>query len=291
MTTAMTTPVPLSMRVSEIRGLRTAWLEGGAVGQPILLFLHGYPDTADSWQLQMQYFQQHYHVVAPYSRGVKPSEKAADVQRYGHNALVLDQLQILRQVDPSQSKPIFIVGHDLGAVQAWELSAFLGKRLAGLVVINGLHIQQMIQRLRQPRQHLKSWYIYTFAMPKLSDKLLRRYPGKFLAQAHRLGGLPIAQRPPLKDVLGGVVNPINQYRAYIRDLPRTLTRQPRLLRRPVLVLWGDRDRFLLTPTTEEMDMVAAHYQVRIFAGNHWLHREQPVMMNQLMHESFRAWLH
>ncbi len=287
----MSSVQPIQPQVASLRGLRTAWLHGGIADRPILLFLHGYPDAADSWMSQLESFQQDYRVVAPYGRGVQPSEAAKQMSRYGLDAVTLDHLQVLKAIDPSQRQKVVLIGHDVGATQAWALAPLLGERLAGPVAVNGLHGQQMLRRLRQPGQHLRALGLYSLAASPVAAPLLRRYPGKFLTEVHKRGGLSVSKRPVLSQLVGGVVHPLNYYRAYWRDVPRMLAREPRVITRPVLVLWSDATSVLARPSAQEMDLVATDYQVRAVGGQHWPHRERADEINQLLHSSINKWLH
>ena len=116
----------LKLQRAVIRGLDTAWLEGGQDNGPIMLFLHGYPDSPETFEFQFQEFTESYHIVAPYSRGCLPSAKDDSIERYGHFSQALDVLEILRKVDPSKLRKIVLVGHDLGAAHAWFLAPMLG---------------------------------------------------------------------------------------------------------------------------------------------------------------------
>src|SRR5687768_17405783 len=116
-----------------IRGLKTAWLSAGSPDKPIMLLIHGYPDTPESWDFQIAHFQETYQVIAPYARGARPSEKATDLKRYTLDAVSLDLLQILQEVDPEKKRQVVVVGHDIGGPPAWRLAPLLGNRLKALI--------------------------------------------------------------------------------------------------------------------------------------------------------------
>lgn len=269
----------------QIRGLKTAWLTSGKASGPILLFLHGFPDSAECWDRQIDYFSEHYQVVAPFIRGAKPSAATDDVQRYSPDAVALDVLEILAEVDPGQSRRIYCIGHDLGGVHAWHLARMMRRRLGGLMIINSLTIAQMVRRLKNPKQLMKSWYMLAFQVPHLPEYLMRKFPIYFLDVAHAAGGMHGEVRPMLGNLRGALAGPVKQYRAFFREIPRILS-QPtgKRLQAPVLVVWGSDDAFLLPPTLDEMEMEAEKVTVRILAGNHWIHRNQADRVNSLLHE-------
>jgi epoxide hydrolase 4 len=269
-----------------LRGLKTAWIAAGNPSQPILLFLHGYPDSPETWQAQIEYFSRSYYVVAPYTRGAGPSEPARDLGRYRKDALTLDALELLDVIDPSRARKIVCIGHDLGAVHAWNLAPLLGDRLAGVVILNGLSLSAMAGRLGALSQHQRSWYIYAMQLPWLPEWAVGRFKPFFLELAHSLGKLPKDQRPPLESVEDCVVAPLNQYRAFVRDIPQVRRERMPRLKAPLLVVWGKSDPFLLTPALDEWQKAARDVTSRLLRAGHWVHRELPDEVNRLMEKFF-----
>ena len=268
-----------------IRGLKTAWLEAGARDRDIILFLHGFPDVASGWEPQMNFFAANYHVIAPDIRGAGPSEKSPDLRRYAPDAVALDCMAVLAEVDPDSKQKIFIVGHDLGAVHAWHLAGLLKQRAAGLVIINGLTIRQMLRRWRMPTQLAKSWYMFFMQLPVVPELLVKNFPKKLQGLAFRLGGLPGF---PVTAATGrqAMLSPLNQYRAFMREVPKVVARRRQRLSCPVLVLFGADDAFLTTPSYDEIAADARDLTVRVIPGNHWLHREDPAKVNGLIERFF-----
>jgi len=269
------------LETSTIRGLRTAWQRLGNPEKPILLFLHGFPDSPETWEFQVEHFRNDFDVVCPYTRGAGPSEPAIDSARYGLQASALDLLQILDEVDPSGERDVYCVGHDLGAVHATNLANYLGSRLKGLVLMNGLPLPVMARRMDRPKQLLKSWYIFAFQVPKVPELLLAKFPEFFLNVAHRGGKAPL--KP--EQVTDCLVAPLEQYRAFVKELPQSFEPIPDLPC-PLLVLWGEDDDFLLPPRTEEFTSFASHLTCRILPGNHWVHRANPARVNRLLGDFF-----
>ncbi len=275
----------MKTRSLRLRGLETAWMEGDAPSKkaPILCFLHGFPDTPATWDRQMEFFGKRHQVIAPYARGAGPSEPAKQLDRYRENSTSLDLLQILKAVDPSGKREIRLVGHDLGAVAAWNLAPLLGDRLKAMAIVNGLSLVQMFSRKGTLKQHLKSWYIYAFQIPKIPEFLAKRFPGPSLRLAHAIGRLGEKDRPQFDETLEGS---LPHYRAYAREFPFLGRRRPVKVMAPVLVLWGSEDAFLLPPTWNELTPYAAHPVSRVIQGNHWIHREKAKEVNQALERFF-----
>jgi epoxide hydrolase 4 len=277
----------LSVKSLRLRGLETAWWQSEAASKsaPVLFFLHGFPDTPQTWDRQTEYFSGRFLVIAPYARGAGRSEPGRSLSRYREEATTLDLLQILKHVDPKGKRPVFLVGHDLGAVAAWNLAPLLGERLKGLVIINGLSLSQMFARRKKLKQHLKSWYIYAFQIPKVPEFLAARFQEPCLRLAHTLGRLPEAHRPSLDEPLAGS---LPHYRAFAREFPWLGRRSAVKLSAKVLVLWGSEDAFLLPPTLDELTPYAASPESRVLPGNHWIHRERAREVNETLDRFFAA---
>jgi len=275
-------PHEWQIKTAEIRGLNSAWIEAGPVDGDILLFLHGYPDTPECWEHQIRYFSATHRVIAPFMRGVGESAPGDSVRRYGTVPVTLDLLAILKIVDPTQEKRIFCIGHDLGSVYAWNLASFLSDRVSGLVIINGLNIGQMLKRWRYPEQLRKSWYIYLMQLPLLPEALIKLMPRKILKFAHRLGGLEESKRPEFAKAKNALRYPVNQYRSFFREIPKNIANPITKVRCPVLVLWGAEDAFLMPPRREELMADAENVTIRILQGGHWLQRQLPDNVNDLL---------
>lgn len=252
------------LEIANIRGLDTAWLQKGRVGEnPIMLFLHGFPDAPSVWNAQFDAFAKTHLCLAPFGRGIAPSADSADKSRFGLDSVALDNLEILRSVDPRGGRKVCVVGHDIGAIHAWHLARLLGERLAALVIVNGVELGQMTRRITRPSQVLKSWYIPLFLIPRLPDLALRLAGGRWRRAAPTL----------------------NQYRQAAKTALTSILRRPENTKlAPVLVLWGRHDPYLEAPATEELERIADNPVIRILDGGHWIQEDEPKRVNALIAE-------
>lgn len=261
-----------------IRGLKTSWLEDGTPGNAIVFLLHGFPDTPEIWDFQVEELSRRFHCIRPYNRGTAESEPASDIRRYGADAHALDFLEILREIDPDGERQVSVIGHDLGAVLAWNLASLLGPRLSRLVVFNGLSLPQMWRRFWNPRQQLRSWYIYLMQVPGLAEKAYSKLPKTLSAFTYQTGKLPLTFRPEANEFRDKVGSSFKMYRSFART-QRTKTLP---LRCPTLVLWGNADPFLEIPRLEEIEQDCEKVSMRILEGGHWIFREKSQEVNALL---------
>jgi pimeloyl-ACP methyl ester carboxylesterase len=85
----------------------------------MVLLLHGFPEFWYSWRYQIPALAaSNYHVVAPDMRGYGQSDAPKDPHLYTSHHLVGDLVGLL---DALEEKRVFVVGHDWGAMVAWDL--------------------------------------------------------------------------------------------------------------------------------------------------------------------------
>jgi pimeloyl-ACP methyl ester carboxylesterase len=271
------------LKASKIRGLETTWLEAGEPGRPIVFMCHGFPDDAYVWQEQIKSLSSRFHVVAPFIRGCHGSEAADELRRYTPEAVLLDHLDILKSCEKSPQTTVTVVGHDLGVVHALELARVLGSRLSRVIVANGLDCDMFAKRLNSSSQALRSWYMAVMQVPLIPETLIRVAPRTVSWLAGEIGGLP----EHLRDHKGfeqRTLAPLNQYRAFARQISTNKATQKPRIRAPMLVLWGRDDGFLEAPTKAEWELVATNVTIRILKGGHWLQRESAAEVNEIISE-------
>ncbi len=261
------------------------WRESGSADGDLIVFLHGYPDSPSSWDHQIAHFAKRYLCLAPYNRGVGRVGAGEKASTHSVDSHVLDLLSLVKQKDPLNERRIFCVGHDLGGPIAARLARLLGDRLGGLVLINSLSLSQMRGRLKQPRQLLKSWYIYPILVPGLTETMLRVTPKKWMAKARTLAGMPAELSRESDTSPNQLIEPLQQYRQYFREMWRTEDAVSERIDRPLLMLFGNKDPFLASPTMDEARLLGHDAQVRIVEGAHWVHLDKAADVNSFL-ESF-----
>lgn len=114
----------------DANGIRFAYLEEGT--GPLVLLLHGYPETARSWtKVQHRLAAAGYRVVAPNMRGYTPTglSRTGD---YRVGSLGADALALIDALGYEQA---VIVGHDWGASAAYAAATAAPAKVRGLVSI------------------------------------------------------------------------------------------------------------------------------------------------------------
>jgi len=113
----------------EANGLRFAYLEEGA--GPLVLLLHGFPDTPRSWDdIRPKIAAKGYRVVAPWTRGYAPTaipERDADLETLGRDVIAL--------IEALGERAAIVIGHDWGAAAAYAAASLEPARIAQMVTI------------------------------------------------------------------------------------------------------------------------------------------------------------
>ncbi|KAL0919763.1 hypothetical protein M5K25_011881 [Dendrobium thyrsiflorum] len=116
-------------RTVEVNGIRMHVAEKGE--GPVVLFLHGFPELWYSWRHQILFLAARgYRAVAPDLRGFGDTEAPPDIAAYSIFHIVGD---IVALIDSLGQDQVFVVGHDWGALVAWNLCAFRSDKVKALV--------------------------------------------------------------------------------------------------------------------------------------------------------------
>ncbi|PKL76760.1 MAG: hypothetical protein CVV27_08615 [Candidatus Melainabacteria bacterium HGW-Melainabacteria-1] len=283
---------PLTLNTRPINALSLSSLESPHPDPhaPLLLFLHGFPDTARVWEPLMQSLAQDYYLVAPFVHGTQTpanAKSAIPPWRYGLEAWCLDLLSLLKVLDPDGQRQIFVIAHDLGGPYAQALSEYLGPRCSGLVLINSLGLPQYLSRISQPGQWLKSYYILLFQLRKLPELLLSQLHPFSLNRIYDLGG--VDPQDPLRRETSQVFAGIEQYRQIMKKAPQHLGKAPVPSEVPTLFIWGQDDPFLEIPSLHEAERFYRNVEVRVLPGNHWVLRGQAAKIGSHLQKFVQKW--
>jgi pimeloyl-ACP methyl ester carboxylesterase len=141
----------------------------GNPAAPVVLLLHGFPQTSHSWRLVRPWLKD-FRVVAPDQRGYSPGARPSEVEDYRIAALASDALGLLDALEVEQAH---VVGHDWGAAVAWQLGARHASRVRTLTTVSVPHPRAFIEALRtDDEQRQRSLYMRDFARPGYDDELL-----------------------------------------------------------------------------------------------------------------------
>jgi pimeloyl-ACP methyl ester carboxylesterase len=117
----------------DANGLRFAYLEEGS--GPLVLLLHGFPDTAHTWDdLRPRLAAKGYRAVSPFMRGYQPTtipDGDPDQETLARDPLAL--------IDAFGAGEAIVIGHDWGASAAYGAAALGPDRVKKLFTVGIPH--------------------------------------------------------------------------------------------------------------------------------------------------------
>jgi len=159
-------------RSLETNGIRMHLAEAGS--GPLVLLLHGFPESWDSWRHQLAALAEAgFHAVAPDQRGYGQTEQPETSDAYSIFHLVGDIIGLLDALGDEQA---VVVGHDWGAPVAWHTALFRPDRVRGVV---GLSVPYRPRTPRPPLSILRAvagenFYQIYFQEPGVAEAELER---------------------------------------------------------------------------------------------------------------------
>ncbi|MCP9223789.1 alpha/beta hydrolase [Erythrobacter sp. LQ02-29] len=259
---------------------------------PVLIFLHGFPESHRTWRHQIAHFSDRYRCIAPDQRGYRGSAKPQEVDAYTPDKLIGDIFQLADALGVGE---FTIVGHDWGGAIAWgiALGGQTNGRVTRAVIANAPH-PGVFQKLLYTNEHQRksSQYIRGFR-DTANDELVREHGLAGILAKEVKWERPSAMEPEERDALvsdwqdrDAAFGMLNWYRASPvvvppMDAPFELPEgwsPPPLpnLTIPTLVVWGMDDLALPPENLGGLDAVVDDLTIAEIAGSgHFVPWEAP----------------
>jgi epoxide hydrolase 4 len=272
-------------------GIQFHIIEEGDKEQPILMFLHGFPEYWYSWRHQIPVMAQNFYVVAPDLRGYNLTDKPN--AGYDLDTLVDDVFALMKASD---KETITLVAHDWGGVIAWAFAYRYPQCLDKLVVLNCPHPVRLAEELRSnPQQLLMSWYFFFFQLPWLPEILFSANNYEFVEKAFRAhqirpGTFSYADIANYKQAIaqpGALTAAINYYRNSL-NLGQLGAISDRYInakiKSPTMLIWGVEDfAFTLALTRNMKRFFDSEFRLELIPEcSHWTQQEAPEEVNKLL---------
>ena len=277
----------------------------GAADAPLILFLHGFPEYSGAWEEVLPAFADRFQAVAPDQRGYALSGKPVGLEAYRIKQLVRDVLALADRLSPD--RPFSIVAHDWGASVAYATAIAAPRRVARLVVLNGVHPGPFQRALVEAEaQRAASAYMHELRHPQAEESLSANRYDKLLGMLSRFGAQPWLTPAKAAGYLaawsapGALTGMLNWYRATPLLVPKVgervdLGALPKLdpdrlrVRMPHLLIWGMDDQALLPVSWATLPDYCDDLAVRKIAGaDHWLVHQKTDEVTGLINDFLRG---
>jgi len=287
-------------RVALGNGIELDVVDEGPRDAPVLIFLHGFPESHRTWRHEIAHLKDRYRCIAPDQRGYRGSSKPQDVASYTPDKLIGDIFLLAHALGVDK---FTVVGHDWGGAIAWGV-ALMGQgtgRVTRAVIANAPHPVIFPKLLyTNPDQRASSQYFREFRDPA-NDALVQQFGlGGLLLKAfgERESTMPEEERDQLlkdwddRDAAFGM---LNWYRASPMEVPPMdapfalpAGYQPfpiPQLKIPTMVIWAMDDIALPAANLDGMDELIDDLTiVRVPDCGHFVTWEAPEAFNAALDE-------
>src|SRR6478672_4055695 len=254
----------------------------GPAGRPLVLLLHGFPESRHSWRLALpELAKAGYRCVAPDQRGYSPGARPdpADLSNYAFDRLVNDAIEIAAAAG-YEGKRFHLVGHDWGGQVSWGVATAHPERLASLTVLSRPHPLSFRRALQEdPDQKHRSRHHGKFLEPDTADKLLADDAKDMRAGLFGQDPRAAAQHLTILGNRDGMEAALAWYRSN-----KGLSGDFGPIRVPTLYIWGDADATVGPDAAKGTgEFVTATYSMEVLPGvGHFVMDNAPARATELM---------
>lgn len=271
-----------NIKTIAINSVNFAYLEKGA--GPLVLCLHGYPDTAYTWSDTLTYLaDKGYRAVAPFMRGYHPTDIPIDGD-YSVLRLAKDALEMIEAFGETEA---IVIGHDWGALAAYSAAALEPSRISKMVTLDMPHPASLSFN---PRVIWKGRHILAYQMRQSSINHLKRNNFAHIDQIYRRWSpnwdFSAEETAPVKEAFAKpnrVEAALGYYWAFMAGLTgrNDAAKRGRELALakisvPTLAIFGDWGAVTQKQVEQTRKAFTGHYEYTQLEGvGHFLHREEP----------------
>ncbi|KOC20550.1 alpha/beta hydrolase [Comamonas testosteroni] len=277
----------------------------GKPGQPLLLFLHGFPEGAFIWDGLLEQFGSRYRCVAPNLRGYGRSSQPTAISDYRAKYLVED-LAALIALESRDQRAACVIAHDWGGAVAWGLANRYPQQLERLLILNSPHPGSFLRELQSnPVQQSASQYMHFLRRPDAPELLAENGWQRMLGFFQNPdGSMPAwltperqqqyrehwdlgvhgacmfyAASPLVPPRPGGSADELQDIREL--SLPDEMLHIPV----PVRILWGDSDLALQPALLHGLEQWVPQLEIEHLQGcSHWVVHERPEAVQRALAE-------
>jgi pimeloyl-ACP methyl ester carboxylesterase len=260
----------------EANGLTFGILECGEPAAPLVLCLHGFPDSAQTWRhLLPELAAAGFRAVAPWLRGYAPTDIPADGD-YGITTLAADANALHAALGGDGDA--VLIGHDWGAMTSYAAAATAPDRWRRVVALAVPPPATAAAAFTNYAQLKRSFYIFLFQTP-LAEFVVPANDLAFIDGLWRDWSPGYDAGTDLSHVKAALAKPDNVAAAigYYRAMFTGQGMSNAVPTQPTLYLHGDTDgAFGVEGVTGSDAELPTGSRVDIVEGvGHFLHLEQP----------------
>lgn len=283
---------PIVHHTLRANGIRQHYLDAG--NGPVIVLLHGFPETSFAWRFQIPALAEKYRVIAPDLRGYGETDKPAT--GYDKRNMALDLVTLL---DELKIERIALVGHDRGARVSTRFAKDHPQRLDRLVVMDNVPTRVVAQNMN-PQTARAYWFFLFHLVPDLPETLISGKEAEWLSyffsdwcyNPHAIDSDAFETYVKAYKRPGAVRGAMCDYRANTEDVKQDLVDADTKISCPTMAIWGEDfpavgGMFDMKAVWEQM---ATHLRAEpISQCGHLPQEEQPDRVNALLLDFMEGW--
>jgi haloacetate dehalogenase len=248
---------------------------------PLLLLLHGWPQTRRMWRLVAPALAERFTVVTADLRGYGDSQPADDPSGYDKRAMSEDMLRLLDEIGLRDR--FLVVGHDRGARVARRMAADHPDRLVGAALLDIMPMEWVFEQ-GQAGYARRYYHWYFMLQSGVAEAAMTAVPRAFAMSQFERAHVPL-ERSAIEHYvemfsrLPSIAASLADYRtAYEVDRPRWVDELAagQRIEVPLLVLWGAEGNLRDAPVLQEWRLRATSVEGHPIAeSGHYIPEEQP----------------
>ncbi|HEY0759497.1 MAG TPA: alpha/beta hydrolase [Acidisarcina sp.] len=277
--------VPIHSATAVVNGIHVHYVLAGH--GPLVVLLHGYPESWYDWRKIIPKLAGSYTVLAPDMRGLGDSSRPADGD-YTKKAVAEDIYQLVLKLGYKQA---FMAGQDMGGPVVIAYAAAHPEAVKKVVFIESGVPGEGLEAAMDTA-HGGSWHFGFFATPEIPEMLIRgrerefytawAFRGPFVQHKDVFTDAVIGEYVRHQAAPGGLTAGFGYYRAFAQDAKdNAVTFASKRLSMPVLAVGADKSFGEFT--AKNARNVATNVEaVMIEDCGHFVNEEQPDKLAEAM---------
>lgn len=281
------------MNTQEIKTERGlfAYREYGSVTAPLVVMIHGWPETSYCWHHTAQFLLDSYRIIAVDLRGTGGSNRDLDKAKYAKDQLALDVISMLDGLD---IQDFFLVGHDWGGGIVQEIEMKISLRIKKLCILNFPIItnhkgQAAAYKILGQKLFNSFWYQFFLNLRELPEALIIGKEEAWIrffmrGMENEIPEDSIQEYIRSYQVEGSVTCSANMYRTMKSDIARWETLQGQMINAPTLIIHGSRDPVIIKEYYESAEECITDVRLRSIKAGHFVMDEKPQEVATMLKE-------
>ena len=249
-----------------------ARVEGLDQSGPVIMMLHGFPETSIMWQpLLTSARDAGMAAIAFDQRGYSPGARPSAVEDYVVPELVRDVFAVAETLGVGE---FHVVGHDWGAAVAWSTAMLQDPRVLTVTALSIPHGAAFVEAIvNDPEQRRRSSYMAVFRTPVLAEYMFGTLDMGLLKAMHEVNqGAALDEYVRVLSEPGAMTAALNWYRASaLGSDDADLAQGSPMIYTPALFIGGERDGAVARSGIEaQSKYMAGPFESHMRDAGHWL---------------------